>query len=55
MDIIQRLKNLWKLSEYRLYQTEKEQVLVKDIPTVEKKLAQIIVDKPDLFQNDSTD
>jgi hypothetical protein len=48
----QRIKNLWRLSSFRIEElTQKNEVhLVKDIPTIKKKLAKIIKpDKEDIF------
>jgi hypothetical protein len=61
--IWRRLKNLWEMSAYRINDKERQPTwngypvpkqLVKDVPTVEKKLATIVnfEDKPDPFEQD---
>jgi hypothetical protein len=48
MNLIRRVKNLWRLSEYRTNDTDS--TLKKDFPTIQKKLATIVKDdKEDLF------
>ena len=55
MTIFRRLKNLWDLGAYRVGKDGFEALglnhtLVKDFPTIKKKLASIIEeDKPDVF------
>ena len=55
--IWRRLKNLWLLSGYRPLNPDKNavgEILVKDFPTMKKKLAKIIVEKKDNFEDDVT-
>ena len=57
MNIIKRLRNLWELSAYRphtdLSHMDAVSNLRKDFPTIQKKAATIIFDKPNYF-DDST-
>jgi len=45
MKFLKRLKNLWKLSAYRVENSDNEVVIKKDIPTIKSKMAQIIIEK----------
>lgn len=52
--IWKRLKNLWELSSYRMKHRgvlENEISLEKDFPTIKHKLATIVEDKPDPFED----
>lgn len=56
MNLLKRIRNLWKLSEYRI--NERSDMFIKDFPTVKKRLATIIPeDKKNIFEeeNDKTD
>ena len=50
MKLIKRLKNLWKLSAYRIENLNNEIVIKKDIPTIAKKMATIIKEKVDVLE-----
>lgn len=57
MNLLKRLKNLWKLSAFTPNEKLIEQThfLVKDFPTIEKKLATIIKEPINYFEeNDNT-
>ena len=56
MNLIKRIRNLWKLSEYRIdphlitSQANTTNFLIKDFPTIQKKLATIIPpERPEIF------
>ena len=53
-EFIRRIKNLWRLSAYKIDILSESVALKKDIPTVKKKLAKIIEEKEDYFKDDST-
>lgn len=57
--IWRRIKNLWEISAYKLRDVPanvyRDPMLIKDFPTVKKKLATIIQDDPiDLFNEKNT-
>jgi len=57
MTLWRRLKNLWDLSGYRIGQLPnidpRYKALTKDVATIEKKLAQIIKEPTNYFENDT--
>lgn len=52
--LLKRIRNLWEMSAYKVSPNSNglvnEKVLVKEIPTIEKKLAIIIQEKADIFK-----
>ena len=52
-ELIRRIKNLWRLSAYKIDILSESVALKKDIPTVQKKLAKIIEEKEDYFKDDT--
>jgi hypothetical protein len=58
MNFIRRLKNLWELSAYRIGQLpnsdSRYRALTKDIATIEKKLATVIKEPTNYFEDADT-
>lgn len=61
MNIIRRIKNLWKLSAYKFFEDSAKGYVykgsggtfVKDFPTIEKKMATIIKPEVNLFEDET--